>query len=148
MRKLLLLALLLCKCLALIDIQVNLEGHTDEKGINYITDDIIAIATRANNFDYDEMEGAKRHSLIDDRRNWRKKVLLNPAEMDHKDFDGRRRHDYENQKYFEDQDPKLYGGLANREREPDPGNYKKRYEDVDKVPGAKSAELGHPAPYL
>lgn len=144
MRKLLLLALLLCKCLALIDIKVNLHKKYDENGQYYITDDIVAIATRPNNYDYDDMDGAKRHSLIDDRRNWRKKVLLNPSEMDHKDYDTRRRHDFENPRYFDEPESKPFNGLE-RQREIELGGYRKRYDDIAAV---KSAELAHPSTFM
>lgn len=138
------LAFLLCKCLALIDYKGS--GHNDVKEHNYIADDIIAIATRSN-YDYDDVDGSKRHSLIDDRRNWRKKALLKPIE-DHREWD-RKRYDFDNPRYDE-MDSKSYNGV-DRQRELDiSSSYHRqplRYEDPDKLmpPGIRSSELAHSA---
>lgn len=143
MRKLLILAFLLCKCLALIDYRGS--GNNYVKGHNYIADDIIAIATRSN-YDYDDVDGSKRHSLIDDRRNWRKKALLKPAE-DHREWE-RKRYEYDSPRYVDEMDSKSYNGV-DRQRELDlSSGYRqpRRYEDPDKLsvpPGIKSSELGH-----
>lgn len=133
MRKLLLLALLLCKCIALIEIRVDLGTRSDDNGQNYITDDIVALGTRQGNYDYDEND--KRHSL-DDRRGWRKKALQSVD----KEWDERRRHDYEAPRYDE-----LEGKSFGERRDPE-ARYRHRYEDVDKlnvVLRAKSNEQGN-----
>lgn len=135
MRKLLLLALLLCKCLALIKIRIDLGARSDHDGLTYLTDDIIAllVGTRQGGYDYDESD--KRHSL-DDRRSWRKKAL----QPEDKDWNERRRHEYDGQIY-EEMDGKSFG----ERRDPD-ASYRRRYEDVDKLNvalGAKSNEQGH-----
>ena len=68
------------------------------------------MAARVNTYDYDDIDGNKRH-LLDDRRKWRKKALLNPME-DHREWD-RRRNDYENRdpRYMDEPDPKIFGGI-------------------------------------
>ncbi|CAK1555631.1 unnamed protein product [Leptosia nina] len=55
--------------------------------------------TDANrNYDYDDIDSLKRHSFIDDRRNWRKKALLK-FDQDH-NWEERRR--YEDTRYLDD----------------------------------------------
>lgn len=66
------------------------------------------MAARVNSYDYDDIDGNKRH-VLDDRRKWRKKALLNPME-NHRDWD-RRRNEYENPRYMEEPDPKIFGGI-------------------------------------
>lgn len=123
MRKILIVALLLCKCFALIDLKTD-DQNNDGKVPNYITDNIVALATRSGSYDYEDGDGNKRHSIIDDRRNWRKKALLKPLE-DHKDYD-RWRYDYENQRYMDEQDQKTYN-LPERSRDRD----RERDRDID-----------------
>jgi hypothetical protein len=147
MRKLLLLALLLCKCSAYSNFTVDLDQQYHINRRNYIADNVVALATRSNNYDYDDVDGSKRHSLIDDRRNWRKKVLLGPGELDHKDYDPRKRHDYDPPRYFDEPEPKLFGGIE-RHREADLANYRKRYEDIEKLAALKSGEIAHPSAYM
>ncbi|XP_026726536.1 uncharacterized protein LOC113492977 isoform X1 [Trichoplusia ni] len=120
---------------------------------------IIAMATRAGGYDYDDIEGNKRHSLIDDRRNWRKKALLKPLD-DHKDWD-RRRHDYDGPRYM-DQDPdlKIFGGIDRqrdldisapyRDRDRERQGPPRHYEDdkMNMQQGMKSAEMGHSSSYI
>lgn len=124
--------------------------QNDAKGHNYIADDIIAIATRSN-YDYDDTDGSKRHSLIDDRRNWRKKALLKPPE-DHREWD-RKRYEYDNPRYIDEMDSKSYNGV-DRQRELDlSSGYRqpRRYEESDKLsmpPGIKSSELAHSSSFM
>ncbi|KAL0871245.1 hypothetical protein ABMA27_005004 [Loxostege sticticalis] len=107
--------------------------------------DIVALATRSGNYDYEEADGNKRHSLIDDRRNWRKKVLLGTGD---KEYDIRKRHDYDNPRYFDEPESKLFNGIE-RQREADlVQGYRKRYEDIDKMLALKSSEIGHSSPYM
>lgn len=117
------------------------------------------MATRAGGYDYDDIEGNKRHSLIDDRRNWRKKALLKPLD-DHKDWD-RRRHDYDGPRYM-DQDPdlKIFGGIDRqrdldisapyRDRDRERQGPPRHYEDdkMNMQQGMKSAEMGHSSSYM
>ncbi|XP_028168674.1 uncharacterized protein LOC114358816 [Ostrinia furnacalis] len=107
---------------------------------------IVAFATRSGNYDYDDrdVDSNKRHSLIDDRRNWRKKMLIGPGDMDHKDYDTRKRHDYDNPRYFDEPETKLFGGIE-RQRETDLAGYRKRFDDIDKMGAMKSGE--HASPY-
>lgn len=148
MRKLLILAFLLCKCLAFIDYRGSEQN--DVTGHHYIPDDIIAIATRSN-YDYDDVNGAKRHSLIDDRRNWRKKALLKPTD-DNREWD-KKRYEYDNPRYGDEMDSKSYNGV-DRQRELDlSSSYRQphRYEDPDKLsmsPAIKSSELAHSSAFL
>ncbi|KAM3965866.1 LOW QUALITY PROTEIN: uncharacterized protein ACR2FA_000196 [Aphomia sociella] len=110
--------------------------------------DIVALATRSSNYDYDDIDGNKRHSFIDDRRNWRK-TLLKP-EMEHKDWDDRRRHDFDNPRYLEESDVKMFSNL-DRQRDLDLStNYRgqRRYDDTDKTGIYKSGEIGHSSTYL
>lgn len=149
MRKLLILAFLLCKSSAIIDVQYRVNSKRNHQA-HYLPDDIVAIATRANNYDYDDVEAMKRHSLIDDRRNWRKKALLKAPE-EHREWD-RKRSDYDGQRYSEDMESKNFNGI-DRQRELDvsSGYRQHRYDDVDKLgspQGMKSAELAHSAPFL
>ncbi|CAH0400913.1 unnamed protein product [Chilo suppressalis] len=109
---------------------------------------IVALATSSNNYEYDDMDGNKRHSLIDDRRNWRKKALLGPSEQDHKEYDTRKRNDYDSTRYYDEPESNAFGGIE-RHREADTANYRKRYDDLEKLPGIKSAESGsHTSSYL
>ncbi|CAG9788748.1 unnamed protein product [Diatraea saccharalis] len=102
---------------------------------------IVAWATRTNNYEYDDLDGNKRHSLIDDRRNWRKKALLSPSELDHKEYEARKRHDYDSTRYFEESEPKSFG-VIDRHRDGEIPSYRKRYEDLEKLSGLKSSESG------
>ncbi|KOB68557.1 Uncharacterized protein OBRU01_18272 [Operophtera brumata] len=115
---------------------------------NYIADDIIAIATRS--YDYDDVDGSKRHSLLDDRRYWRQKALLKPAE-DHKEWE-KKRNEYENPRYVDEMDSKSYNNALDRLHDMDlSSGYRRRYEDPDKLSmtlGMKSSELTHSSSFL
>lgn len=150
------LAFLLCKCLTLLVINVS-SVSSDVQGYNYIADDIIAIATRSSNYDYDELDGSKRHYMqqLEDRRSWRKKALAKAAD-DHRDWEReRRRYEYDNQRYLDDADSKSYNAME-RQRDIDviPGyrDRHRKYDDVvDKMqmpPGIKSAEVAHASSLL
>lgn len=111
------------------------------------------MAARVNSYDYDDADGSKRHSLIDDRRKWRKKALLNPIE-EHRDWD-RRRNDYDNRdpRYMDETETKLFGGI-DRQRENNMDNaYRQspRYYEDDKLnlqQSLNSAEVAHAASYV
>ncbi|XP_045500557.1 uncharacterized protein LOC123698007 isoform X1 [Colias croceus] len=100
---------------------------------------------RLNNFDYDDME--KRHSFIDERRNWRKKALLKSLEPDHKDWDERRRYEQENLRYYDDMDGKP-GSIRKGEYDIAGASYgnQKQLEEIDKAhlqSRYRSSETGH-----
>ncbi|KAG6443261.1 uncharacterized protein LOC115455876 [Manduca sexta] len=110
---------------------------------------IVAFATRSGIYDYEDIDGNKRHSLIDERRNWRKKTLLKSE--DHKDWSGRTRHDYDNTRYL-DEDSKPFNGIE-KQRDQDLSLYRgpRHYEDIEKLsaPSAlKSSELGHSSAFI
>lgn len=131
------LAFLLCKCLTLL-VNIVSSAPSDVRGHNYIPDDIIAIATRANGYDYDDMDASKIHYMqqLDDRRNWRKKTLSKP--IDDRDWE-RRRYEYDNQRYINYPDSKSFNGIE-RQREmdmPPPGYRHRNYDDF------KSSEIAH-----
>lgn len=118
--------------------------------IIYISDDI-ADATRANIYDYDDPDSIKPHSLVDERRNWRKKALLKPFEVEHKEWDDRR-YEHDIPRYSDDLETKRYVG-SDRRREMDPERiYKeeRRYEDGDNVNNLQRTkdEVGHNAAIL
>lgn len=152
MRKLLILALLLCKCLALVNCTIDGKYNVNSENANII-DNIVAMATRAGSYDYDDIDGSKRHSILDDRRNWRKKALLKPME-EHKEWD-RRRHDYDNQRYIDDTEPKIFGGIDRQRDLDDQSPYRQpqgpRHYDDEKLnlqQALKSAEAAHSAAYM
>lgn len=65
-----------------------------------------------------------------------------------KEYDIRKRHDYDNPRYFDEPESKLFNGIE-RQREADlVQGYRKRYEDIDKMLALKSSEIGHSSPYL
>ncbi|KAL4703535.1 hypothetical protein ACJJTC_010155 [Scirpophaga incertulas] len=109
---------------------------------------IIALATKTNAFDYEDVDGSKRHAFIDDRRNWRKKALLGAgsSDLDHKDYDRKVRHDYDLRRYYDNPEAKLLSEIE-RQRETDLFNYRKRSEVINKPVSPKSEELEHPAIY-
>ncbi|XP_021189156.2 uncharacterized protein LOC110375395 [Helicoverpa armigera] len=118
---------------------------------------IIAMGTRVNNYDYDDIDANKRHSIIDDRRNWRKKALLKPID-DHKEWTDRRRHDYDNRdpRYMDEPEQKMFGGI-DRPRDMDisspyrPGPGPQRHYEEEKMnlqQSIKSAEAPHVPQYI
>ncbi|XP_075980582.1 uncharacterized protein LOC142979520 [Anticarsia gemmatalis] len=117
---------------------------------------LVAFAARpGGGYDYDDVEGNKRHSLIDDRRNWRKKALIKPIE-EHKEYDKWRR-DYEGQRYMEDAESKGFNAIdRQRDRELDMsasyrGGGNRRFDSDNNLQQniIKSGEReGHPASYM
>ncbi|KAI8439475.1 hypothetical protein MSG28_013247 [Choristoneura fumiferana] len=103
-----------------------------------------ALPMRSNNYDYEDVDG-KRHALESDRRNWRKKALLNLKSIEQgKEWDDntRRRGDFESVRYPDDMD----------RRSPDlptPYRGQRHYDGVDKMANMamKSAEMGQSSPY-
>ncbi|XP_052756941.1 uncharacterized protein LOC113516203 [Galleria mellonella] len=111
--------------------------------------DIVALATRSGNYDYDDIDANKRHSFIDDRRNWRKKALQNPSEFEHKDWNDKKRR-YDNPRYVDDPESKLLSNL-DRPRELDlSSSYRgqRHYDNLDKATIFKSSETVHSSAYL
>lgn len=143
MRKLLLLALLLCKCKK-VKRGVILKSVVFLYSNIRITDDIVGSASRMG-YDYDEMDAMKRHG----DRSWRRKGIVKSME---RVWDDRKRHDYETmninpQRYYEEMEPKGYPPM---ERPRSESEYNKRhYDDIDKLQkaltGPKSIEMDHPA---
>lgn len=86
----------------------------------------------------------KRHSMIDDRRNWRKKALQKPGE-DYRDWD-RKRYDYDN-RYPDDIDVKnSYNGMPDRQHDIDlSSNFRqpRKYDDGDKMTSLGGKSLEH-----
>ncbi|XP_068618064.1 uncharacterized protein [Battus philenor] len=117
--------------------------------LGFLLYNIIAFASRINNYDYDDAENNKRHTLGDDRRNWRKKALLKSLDSDHKDWDDRRRLEQDNMRYSEDD--KVFGGL-DRQREMDlpPSVFRgqRRYDELDKIISGVNNDLTRPSSFL
>ncbi|XP_053610515.1 uncharacterized protein LOC128675245 [Plodia interpunctella] len=112
--------------------------------------DIVAYGNRpGSGYDYDsnDIDGSKRHAMLDDRRNWRKKALLKPNDMiDRANYEERKNHDYD--RYPEDSDLKMAD--PDRQRELDAPSFRgqRRYDDSEKMSPPRSGEFGHaPAPY-
>ncbi|XP_023943270.1 uncharacterized protein LOC112049552 isoform X2 [Bicyclus anynana] len=109
---------------------------------------IVTNANRPNPYDYGDPDEIKRHSFVDERRNWRKKALLKPFDQDHKDWDDRR-YDRDIPVYSDDPEPRHFGGLeGQREMDPSAAVYRGQghYEDEDKMNmlhKARSAEVRH-----
>ncbi|KAJ8715091.1 hypothetical protein PYW08_005072 [Mythimna loreyi] len=118
---------------------------------------IITMAARGNSYDYDDIDGNKRHSLIDDRRKWRKKALSSPMD-EHRDWD-RRRSDYDNRdpRYMDEPpEQKIFGGI-DRQRDNNimdgqsPYRQPPRHYEEDKMnmqQPMKSAEMAHAPQYI
>ncbi|XP_045488879.1 uncharacterized protein LOC123690105 [Pieris rapae] len=90
-------------------------------------------------YDYDDIDNSKRHSFIDDRRNWRKKALLKSFDQDHKDWDERRKYE-ESPRYLDDTDDKA--GFTRKEYDSFGYGIGKQLEDTDKA-RYRSTEIGH-----
>lgn len=143
MRKLLLLALLLCK----FKLTVNIDTEQDNDRIEYIPDNIVALATRSsNNYDYEDIDGNKK--LIDERRNWRKKALLKTEH--HKDWDSKR-HEFDN-RYLDESDTKTFSGMERPKELDMSAAYRAphHFDDVkSNMPfGMKSSEVPHSSNFL
>lgn len=120
-----------------------------------VTDNIIAMAARVNSYDYDDMDGNKRHSLIDDRRKWRKKALSSSID-EQRDWD-RRKSDYDSRdpRYMDEPEQKIFGGI-DRQRDnnmdgPSPYRNPPRHYEEDKMnmqQMMKSAEVSHALSYM
>ncbi|CAH2043728.1 unnamed protein product, partial [Iphiclides podalirius] len=117
--------------------------------LGFLLYDVFAFASRINNYDYEDVEGNKRHTLGDDRRNWRKKALLKTLDSDHKDWDDRRRFEQDNMRYTEDD--KGYGAI-DRQREMDtPSSVfrgQRRYDELDKMISGINNDLNRPSSLL
>ncbi|XP_059052575.1 uncharacterized protein LOC131847127 [Achroia grisella] len=111
--------------------------------------DIVALATRSGNFDYDDIDGIKRHSFFDERRNWRKKALLKHSEFEHKNWDDKRRHDYNTARYLDEHEAKLFSNIDGLRDLDFTSNFRgqKHYDEPDKGTMFKSSEI-HSSAYL
>lgn len=113
----------------------------------FFLDNIVANANRANPYDYDDPDGIKRHSFVDERRNWRKKALLKPFDQPHKDWDDRR-YDRDIPTYADEPEPKHLGGshpstsLYRGHR-----LYDDRDDNINTLHKMRSAEVGHSPSY-
>ncbi|OWR53040.1 hypothetical protein KGM_207395 [Danaus plexippus plexippus] len=98
-------------------------------------------------YDYDDPEGIKRHSFVDERRNWRKKALLKSYDDDHKEWDDRG-YEHVAPKYLDEPDAKYFGGAERQDMDRSESLYRgqRRYDDTEKanlMHKIRSSEVGH-----
>ncbi|XP_060804962.1 uncharacterized protein LOC106140400 [Amyelois transitella] len=109
---------------------------------------VVAFATRpGSGYDYDnnDLDGNKRHALLDDRRTWRKKALLKTNDLS-RDFDDRKNHEYSDR--YSDDDMKMSDSERQRDFDSPSFRGQRRYDDPDKIAPPRSNEFAHPpAPY-
>ncbi|KPJ18745.1 hypothetical protein RR48_10689 [Papilio machaon] len=116
--------------------------------LGFLLYDVIAFGSRLNNYDYEDGEN-KRHTIGEERRNWRKKSQLKPIDSDHKDWDDRRRMESDSMRYSDDD--KGYGSM-DRQRDMDPPSSmfrgQRRYDELDKMISGVTNDLARPSSFL
>lgn len=73
---------------------------------------------------------------------------MKSPEPEHKEWDDRRRHEYDNPRYAEESDPKIYNNVE-RPRDHEPSSYRgqRRFEEAEKMAAVRSGEMRHGATY-